>query len=104
MKSSQHCGGFSLQNGTVVGYNYREEGMTAQAEAAKGFICEWPSTCAEVSNPSSFKNYDNIFTSFYLTVVLASVNTYTDVEYSMMDAESFAASLFFVFGVIILNL
>lgn len=71
---------------------------------AKGLTCPVNSICVSDENPySNTVSFDNIFNSLELTFVVMSVNTFTDLMYDTIRTDYPAASLFFIFGALILG-
>ncbi|GAA6064276.1 hypothetical protein JCM10212_000978 [Sporobolomyces blumeae] len=102
VKSDQSCGGHVNATGTLVSY-LLDDG-TSSRENPKGFICSFPSVCIESENEwGGAKSFDNIFASLLQVTVVASANTWTDIMYSMMDADYFVSCLYFIVGLVILN-
>ncbi|OBZ90459.1 Calcium-channel protein cch1 [Choanephora cucurbitarum] len=99
--TQQYCGGYTNETGQVVPYKFKD-GTTAPW--SKGFICENGLICEETENPfGGTISFDNIFESMLIVMIITGVQSWTDRMYDMMDAEYSAASLYFIFIVIIMN-
>lgn len=98
----QFCGGY-LDNITQKETGYLlKDGKSAGIDP-KGYICPVNSICIEGSNPyGGTISFDNIFQSMELVFVVISANTFSDLMYYTSDSDYFAASLYFVFGIVIL--
>ena len=71
----------------------------------KGFICPRGQICQEAAtNPhSDVQSFDNIFLGALQVLIIAGANGWAPIMYSMMDADYYAASIFFVVCIVILN-
>ncbi|KAH8919447.1 hypothetical protein BT69DRAFT_1246450 [Atractiella rhizophila] len=100
---NQFCGGhIDPETGLEVGY--LPKGENVPVEGGKGFICPLGQLCIEATNPNNgTQSFDHIFAASLQVIVISSANTWTTLMFSMMDADFFASSLFFIICVIILN-
>lgn len=99
--SDQYCGSFIGLDGHAKGYIDR---LGENTGYIKGYRCPMYSVCRSGENPSSGRvNFDNILQSMQLVFVLMSVNAFSDLMYNLMNTDSIAASLFFIFGMLILT-
>lgn len=72
---------------------------------AKGYTCPPHSVCISRENPQSGTlSFDNIFNSLEIVFIIMSQNTFTDIMYDIINAEYLVSSVFFITGVIVLNL
>lgn len=56
------------------------------------------------TNPlGGLKSFDNILAAILQIVILAGADGWSPVMYQLMDAEFFLSSLFFIIGVLVLN-
>lgn len=101
--SEQYCGGY-LQPGTLKKMPYLDiDGLPGDRH--KGFLCPVYSKCMTTSNPyGGTVSFDNILYSMEMVFVVMSANTFTDIMYDLMNTDSMAASLFFIFGIFFLFL
>lgn len=99
----QICGGWIDQSGARR--SYISANGIAGPQGAKGFICPVGQMCMEAAeNPySNSQSFDNIFTSLLEVVIVISSNGWSGAMYNMVDADYFAASLYFIVGIIFLN-
>lgn len=101
--TNQICGGW------IDGNHVRQPHLTASGQlspiGAKGYLCPIGQVCQEGdSNPNAnSQSFDNIFTSLLEVVIVISSNGWSGVMYDMVDADYFAASIFFILGLIFLN-
>lgn len=99
----QYCGGY-LEPGTLKKMPYIDiHGQPG--DRAKGFLCPVNSKCLTTSNPhGGTVSFDNILYSMEMVFVVMSANTFTDIMYIVMNTDTMAASLFFIFGIFFLFL
>lgn len=99
----QSCGGqidsFSLN---ATGYYNLQGEMTL---TPKGFICPLGQICQEKnSNPhNDIQSFDNIFFGALQVLIIAGANQWSPSMYQMMDSDFYAASIFFIVCIIIIN-
>ncbi|KAG9050174.1 calcium channel protein [Tulasnella sp. UAMH 9824] len=99
----QSCGGqidpFSLN---ATGYYNLDDEPTS---TPKGFICPLGQICKEQgSNPhEDIQSFDNIFFGALQVLIIAGANQWSPSMYQMMDSDFYAASIFFIVCIIILN-
>ncbi|KAN0082764.1 hypothetical protein V8E55_008559 [Tylopilus felleus] len=100
---TQTCGGH-IDAITLVPSPYLHSNGTPSS-ITKGYICPLGQVCQEGENP--FTGVDSFDTVYYATlqiVVLASANTWSQVMYQIMASEYWVASIFFILGILVLNL
>lgn len=101
--SSNICGGFYDPQSGAVSPAMDERGIVASR--AKGFTCPAHSKCISAGNPESgTMSFDNIFNSLELVFIIMSQNTFSDIMYDVINAEYMVSSIFFISGVLVLNL
>lgn len=101
INSQQYCGSFTALDGQAKGYLTREGDVNPYI---KGFRCPQNSVCQSGDNPyNGTINFDNILQSMQLVFVVMSVNTFSNLMYDLMDTDNLGASLFFIFGILILT-
>lgn len=102
---NQMCGGYIDTLGQKVG-TVDANGLQLPSESAKGFICPVGQVCLEAdSNPyNNTESFDNIFYSLLQVIIVISLNGWSSIMYNMIDADYFSSFLYFVFGVLIMNL
>jgi hypothetical protein len=116
--SEQFCGGH-INATTLLPSPY----LTAEGTPGdlKGFICPLGQLCKETSNPNlNTESFDNIYSAALQVVIVASANgvrlfvyagtrdrltstQWAPLMYSIIDAEYFVSSLFFIITVLVLN-
>ncbi|PRT56720.1 Calcium-channel protein cch1 [Wickerhamiella sorbophila] len=102
-ESGQFCGGYydPLTGEILPALDY----YGRPAARAKGYTCPPHSVCKSVENPESGTlSFDNIFNSLEVVFIIMSQNTYSDIMYDIIDAEYMVSSVFFITGVLVLNL
>ncbi|KOS15414.1 cch1-calcium channel (alpha subunit) [Malassezia pachydermatis] len=104
---SQLCGGSvdpNNQNNTIgyIGF----QGSLQPHHDAKGYICPYGQLCMEQPmNPfNDVKSFDDVFHSLLQVSVVISLNGWSNTMYDMIDADYYTVIMFFIFGIIILNL
>ncbi|KAG8959952.1 calcium channel protein [Tulasnella sp. 419] len=99
----QNCGGYIDPITLAPTGAIDQSGETIASP--KGFICPLGQQCIEAaSNPhSNVQSFDNIFFGALQVFIVAGVNQWAPVMYTMMDADFFVSCLFFIVGVIVLN-
>lgn len=101
INSDLYCGSYIGLDGIAKPFLDREGNPSGYV---KGFRCPQNSVCQSGENPyNGTVNFDNIFQSMQLVFVIMSVNAFSDIMYYLMDTDSLASSLFFVFGMLILT-
>ncbi|KAG8944623.1 calcium channel protein [Tulasnella sp. 424] len=99
----QSCGGQidPISLNTTGYYNMQGEVMSTP----KGFICPLGQRCQEQdSNPhNDIQSFDNIFFGALQVLIIAGANQWSTTMYMMMDSDFYAASIFFIICIIILN-
>lgn len=116
--SNQHCGGFiDRVTGSRMGYILNSTGLPTPG-GGKGYICAAGSYCIvrvpmrlqrltsrqESKNPDAgVLSFDNFPAALYQVVVVASANTWTVVMYAMMDTDGYAACIFFIVSLVVLQ-
>ncbi len=71
---------------------------------AKGYQCALGLACIEGQSPNNgVTNFDGIWGSLLQSFIVMSANTWSGVMYNMIDANYFAAAIFFIVGLIITN-
>ncbi|KAI9570096.1 Ion transport protein-domain-containing protein [Boletus coccyginus] len=99
---TQMCGGHI--NATTLSPSPYLQLDGTPASITKGFICTLGQVCQEGENPfGGVESFDTVYHATLQIVVLASVNTWSQVMYQIMASEYFVSSIFFVFGVLVLN-
>ncbi|EFP81922.2 uncharacterized protein PGTG_08171 [Puccinia graminis f. sp. tritici CRL 75-36-700-3] len=100
---SQSCGG---QYNPITGI---EEGFVHNATgklfgSSKGYICPQGQLCMETGNPNNgTQSFDNVAGAAMQVVIIASANTWSNMMYSLMDAEYYASCAFFIVCLLVLN-
>ncbi|KAF8548118.1 hypothetical protein OG21DRAFT_1489654 [Imleria badia] len=98
----QMCGGH-INATTLAPSPYLYSDGTS-ASITKGFICPLGQVCQEGENPySGVESFDTVYYATLQIVVLASANTWSQVMYQIMASEYLFASIFFIFGILVLN-
>lgn len=101
INSELYCGSFIGPDGHAKGY-LRRDGEAYPY--IKGFRCPQNSVCQSGENPyNGTINFDNILQSMQLVFVVMSVNAFSDLMYYLMDTDSLASSLFFIFGILVMT-
>ncbi|KAH9817542.1 Ion transport protein-domain-containing protein [Melampsora americana] len=100
---SQSCGGhYDAVTGLARGFVQNATGLLFSNP--KGYLCPQGQLCMETGNPNNgTQNFDNVAGAAMQVIVIASANTWANMMYSLMDAEYFLSSLFFVFCLLVLN-
>ncbi|KAG8215839.1 Ion transport protein-domain-containing protein [Butyriboletus roseoflavus] len=100
---TQPCGGH-INASTLAPSPYLQlEGTPAGI--IKGFICPLGQVCQEGQNPfSGVESFDTVYYATLQTVVLAAANTWSQVMYQIIESEYFLSSIFFISGILVLNL
>ncbi|CCH41454.1 Calcium-channel protein CCH1 [Wickerhamomyces ciferrii] len=100
----QFCGGY-LQPNTLKKMPFVNEQGAFGKGTAKGFLCPVNSKCVTGENPHGGTiGFDNILYSMEMVFVIMSANTFTDIMYDVMNTDTMAASLFYIFGIFFLFL
>ncbi|WAR58908.1 hypothetical protein PtB15_10B248 [Puccinia triticina] len=100
---AQSCGG---QYNPITGL---EEGFVHYATgklfgSSKGYICPQGQLCMETGNPNNgTQSFDNVAGAAMQVVIIASANTWSNMMYSLMDAEYYASCAFFIVCLLVLN-
>ncbi|PLW08520.1 hypothetical protein PCANC_24286 [Puccinia coronata f. sp. avenae] len=100
---AQSCGG---QYNPITGI---EEGFVHNATgrlfgSSKGYICPQGQLCLETGNPNNgTQSFDNVAGAAMQVVIIASANTWSNMMYSLMDAEYYASCGFFIVCLLVLN-
>ncbi|ONH65694.1 Calcium-channel protein CCH1 [Cyberlindnera fabianii] len=105
-QSQQHCGGFRIRNADgSLGKKPYIHSDGSYGSHPKGFLCPVNSECRELENPhNNMYSFDNILNAMQLTFVVMSANTFSNIMYYMMDTDTMAASIYFIFGIFMLFL
>lgn len=100
---SQSCGGqYNALTGQPEGFVHHATGKLFGAY--KGYLCPQGQLCMETGNPSNgTQNFDNVAGAAMQVVVIASANTWSNMMYSLMDAEYYASCAFFIVCLLVLN-
>ena len=100
---SQICGAYTdPSTGAVLGHILSDGSYVAPR--GKGYQCPLGQACVEDSNPmNGAQSFDNIFASLLQIVILISSNNWSNAMYDMVDANYFAATIFFILGIIVTN-
>ncbi|KAG7696870.1 hypothetical protein KL950_001797 [Ogataea haglerorum] len=100
--SMQFCG--SYLDPTTLKKNPYIPGQNNQTfPYVKGFACPVYSKCITGENPyGNTISFDNIFISIQMVFVVISANTFSDIMYYTMDSDDMAASLYYIFAILIL--
>ncbi|OWB80105.1 hypothetical protein B5S32_g4356 [[Candida] boidinii] len=98
----QFCGSFYDQLKNIsVPYLYANGESSSEV---KGYTCPKYSQCMITNNPyAGTISFDNILNSLELVFVVISANTFTDIMYYTLDSDAMAASLFFIFSILVLT-
>ncbi|KAF5341523.1 hypothetical protein D9758_012561 [Tetrapyrgos nigripes] len=100
---SQFCGGFIDDTTLQVRTYLHQDGQPSDSDA-KGYICPLGQVCRVDRNPEDgISSFDTIYYAILQIVIVATANGWTPLMYSMIDAEFFISSLFFIICVIVLN-
>ncbi|KAH9459057.1 hypothetical protein Pst134EA_019208 [Puccinia striiformis f. sp. tritici] len=100
---AQSCGG---QYNSITGI---EEGFVHGTTGklfgnSKGYICPQGQLCMETGNPNNgTQSFDNVAGAAMQVVVIASANTWSNMMYSLIDAEYYASCAFFIVCLLVLN-
>lgn len=101
INSDLYCGSYIGLDGHAKGYLDRD-GISNPF--IKGFRCPQNSVCRSGENPyNGTVNFDNVLQSMQLVFVVMSVNAFSDLMYYLMDTDNLGASLFFIFGILIMT-
>lgn len=101
INSELYCGSYIDLQGHAKPYISRDG---SHSKYVKGFRCPQYSVCKSGENPyNGTVNFDNILQSMQLVFVAMSVNTFSDLMYYLMDTDNIGASLFFIFGILIMT-
>lgn len=72
--------------------------------SVKGFTCPPPQICAIADeNLATGQTFDNVLGSALQVFIISSANGWSPNMFDMMDSDYFAASLFFIIGLVVLN-
>ncbi|KAJ7243891.1 Ion transport protein-domain-containing protein [Mycena haematopus] len=100
---NQFCGGFlDPVHLNKTGYISLEGEISPEI---KGYICPLGQTCRQ-SNANPYQNvesFDTIYYSALQVIIIASANGWAPLMYSIIDAEYFIISIFFILCVVVLN-
>ncbi|KAI0050088.1 hypothetical protein FA95DRAFT_1487881 [Auriscalpium vulgare] len=98
---SQSCGGYiDPQTLNKTAYIQRD----GTPGSIKGFICPLGQICKEDGNPQSgIESFDTIYFSALQVIIVASANGWSQLMYSMIDAEFFISCFFFIVCIVVLN-
>lgn len=100
---NQPCGGYLDANGVKQSFISSKTGQ-ATSEDPKGYICPIGLMCLETgANFNGTQSFNDVFSSAMLVIVVASANTWTDLMYHAMASDFFAACIFFIAILIVLN-
>lgn len=101
INTDSYCGSYIDLAGNAASYLLRSGESSG---FIKGYRCPQNSVCRSGDNPyGGTVNFDNILQSMQMVFVLISVNAFSDIMYYLMDTDSIASSLFFIFGIFILT-
>ncbi|KAF8632710.1 hypothetical protein AX15_001734 [Amanita polypyramis BW_CC] len=99
---TQFCGGHINPNTLQISGYVKANGRVAPEP--KGFICPLGQLCIEANNPNNnVESFDTIYNAALQVIIIASANTWSQLMYSMLDAEYFVSCIFFIVCIIILN-
>lgn len=101
INTDSYCGSYIDLQGHAKPYISRDG---EESNYVKGFRCPMYSQCVSLENPyNGTVNFDNIMQLMQLVFVVMSVNAFSDLMYYLMDTDNIGASLFFVFGILIMT-
>ncbi|MBW0462341.1 hypothetical protein O181_002056 [Austropuccinia psidii MF-1] len=101
--STQSCGGqYHPITGAAEGFLRNSTGRLFGTP--KGYLCPQGQICMETGNPNNgTQSFDNVAQAAMQVIVIASANTWSNMMFSLMDAEYFACCAFFIIGLLVLN-
>lgn len=100
---AQSCGGqYNPISGDPEGFVHNSTGKLFSSW--KGYICPQGQLCLETGNPNNgTQSFDNVAGAAMQVVIIASANTWSNMMYSLMDAEYYASCAFFIVCLLVLN-
>jgi len=100
---AQSCGGqYNPISGDPEGFVHNATGKLFGTW--KGYLCPQGQLCMETGNPNNgTQNFDNVAGAAMQVVIIASANTWSNMMYSLMDAEYYASCAFFIVCLLVLN-
>ncbi|KAG9063800.1 calcium channel protein [Linnemannia hyalina] len=99
-----YCGGYYDLDNPGIKQSYLSADGEPSLTAAKGNICAQGFVCKDIgTNYENAISFDNIFSAMVPVYVLMTGQTWTDLMYSIMDAEYAWSSIYFVLVVLVMN-
>ncbi|KAG6372714.1 Ion transport protein-domain-containing protein [Boletus reticuloceps] len=99
---SQTCGGHINATTLAPSPYLNSDGISGSI--TKGFICPLGQVCQEGDNPfGGVESFDTMYYAILQIVVLASASSWSRIMYQIIGSESAVASIFFIFGILVLN-